>query len=179
MRLAHSMADTLITPLNDSFVDFDVLGTVDPVTFAVTGTSHFADMVRDGRRHRRVVDPCGHRLDRGAQPSVHAQFAQQALGGRGAESCTAPWLSRRGWLCRARDLPRILSTRTDGARRSRRDHTGYAPEPVARDRTAGGRGLLKALQLPLDERGLTARRSPGGMVRGRQIRWRCTTSSPE
>ena len=56
MRLAHSMADTLITPLNDSFVDFDVLGTVDPVTFAVTGTSHFADMVREARRQRRVVD---------------------------------------------------------------------------------------------------------------------------
>jgi chromosome partitioning protein len=29
-RLAHSMADTLITPLNDSFVDFAVLGTIDP-----------------------------------------------------------------------------------------------------------------------------------------------------
>jgi len=56
MRLAHSMADTLVTPLNDSFVDFDVLGTVDPVTFAVTGTSHFADMVREARRQRRVVD---------------------------------------------------------------------------------------------------------------------------
>ncbi len=28
------MADTLITPLNDSFVDLDVLGTVDPETFA-------------------------------------------------------------------------------------------------------------------------------------------------
>ena len=56
MRLAHSMADTLITPLNDSFVDFDVLGTIDPVTFAVTGTSHFADMVREARRQRRVVD---------------------------------------------------------------------------------------------------------------------------
>jgi chromosome partitioning protein len=56
MRLAHSMADTLITPLNDSFVDFDVLGTVDPVTFAVTGTSHFSDMVREARRHRRIVD---------------------------------------------------------------------------------------------------------------------------
>ena len=40
------MADTLITQLNDSFVDFDVLGTVDPVTFAVTGTSHFSVMVR-------------------------------------------------------------------------------------------------------------------------------------
>jgi chromosome partitioning protein len=56
MRLAHSMADTLITPLNDSFVDFDVLGTIDPVTFAVTGTSHFADMVREARRERRVID---------------------------------------------------------------------------------------------------------------------------
>ena len=56
MRLAHSMADTLITPLNDSFVDFDVLGTVDPVSYAVTGTSHFSDMVREARRQRRVVD---------------------------------------------------------------------------------------------------------------------------
>ena len=29
-RTAHSAADTLITPLNDSFVDFDLLGDVDP-----------------------------------------------------------------------------------------------------------------------------------------------------
>ena len=50
------MADTLITPLNDSFVDFDVLGTVDPATFAVTGTSHFSEMVREARRQRRTVD---------------------------------------------------------------------------------------------------------------------------
>jgi chromosome partitioning protein len=56
MRLAHAMADTLITPLNDSFVDFDVLGTVDPQTYALTGTSHYAEMVREARRHRRRVD---------------------------------------------------------------------------------------------------------------------------
>jgi chromosome partitioning protein len=56
MRLAHSMADTLITPLNDSFVDFDVLGTVDPTTFEVTGVSHYAVMVREARRQRRLVD---------------------------------------------------------------------------------------------------------------------------
>jgi chromosome partitioning protein len=55
-RLAHSMADTLITPLNDSFVDFDVLGTVDPQTFALTGTSHYSEMVREARRQRRMVD---------------------------------------------------------------------------------------------------------------------------
>jgi chromosome partitioning protein len=56
MRLAHSMADTLITPLNDSFVDFDVLGTVDPATFDVIGVSHYAEMVREARRQRRLVD---------------------------------------------------------------------------------------------------------------------------
>jgi chromosome partitioning protein len=55
-RLAHSMADTLITPLNDSFVDFDVLGSVDPETFAVVGVSHYAAMVKEARLHRRLVD---------------------------------------------------------------------------------------------------------------------------
>src|SRR5580692_12646904 len=55
-RLAHSMADTLITPLNDSYVDFDVLGSVDPTTYAVTGESHYARMVREARRQRRLVD---------------------------------------------------------------------------------------------------------------------------
>ena len=56
MRLAHSMADTLVTPLNDSFVDFDVLGTLDPQNFGVTGESHYAEMVREARRRRRLVD---------------------------------------------------------------------------------------------------------------------------
>src|SRR6202171_53167 len=56
MRLAHSMADTLGTPINDSFLDFDVLGTVDPATSSVTGESHYAEMVRDVRRKRRRLD---------------------------------------------------------------------------------------------------------------------------
>ena len=56
MRLAHSMADTLVTPINDSFLDFDVLGTVDPETYSVTGESHYAEMVRDTRRKRRQID---------------------------------------------------------------------------------------------------------------------------
>jgi chromosome partitioning protein len=56
MRLAHSMADTLVTPINDSYLDFDVLGTVDPVTYTVTGESHYAEVVRDMRRKRRQLD---------------------------------------------------------------------------------------------------------------------------
>ena len=52
-RLAHSMADTLITPFNDSFVDLSVLGTFDPETFALTGTTHYANMVEEARGQRR------------------------------------------------------------------------------------------------------------------------------
>src|SRR5512144_758370 len=56
MRLAHSMADTLVTPLNDSFLDFDVRATLDQTNFSVTGESHYAEMVREARRQRRLVD---------------------------------------------------------------------------------------------------------------------------
>src|SRR5216683_5211244 len=55
-RLAHSMADTLITPLNDSFVDLDVIGSIDPATYTVTGESQYAAMVREARRQRRMID---------------------------------------------------------------------------------------------------------------------------
>jgi chromosome partitioning protein len=50
------MANTLVTPLNDSFVDFDVLGTVDATTYAVTGESHYAQMVREARQQLRLAD---------------------------------------------------------------------------------------------------------------------------
>jgi chromosome partitioning protein len=56
MRLAHSIADTLVTPLNDSFLDLDVLATLDPVTLGVTGVSHYGELVRQTRRHRSSVD---------------------------------------------------------------------------------------------------------------------------
>lgn len=55
-RLAHSLADTLITPMNDSFVDFDVLGAVDPETFGVTGTSQYAQMVAEARNQRQRLN---------------------------------------------------------------------------------------------------------------------------
>jgi chromosome partitioning protein len=54
--LVHSMADTLVTPLNDSFVDFDVLGTVDPKTLELTGVSHYAKLVENARRERSLLN---------------------------------------------------------------------------------------------------------------------------
>jgi chromosome partitioning protein len=55
--VVHSLADTLITPLNDSFVDLDVLGIVDPVTFQIARASHYAFMVEEARHQRSLVTP--------------------------------------------------------------------------------------------------------------------------
>lgn len=55
-RLAHSVADTLITPINDSFVDLDLLATVDPDTFKVDKLSLYSEMVWDARKHRAMTD---------------------------------------------------------------------------------------------------------------------------
>lgn len=51
-QLAHTMADTLITPMNDSFVDFDLLARVDPTTGQVKGPSIYAEMVWGARQTR-------------------------------------------------------------------------------------------------------------------------------
>jgi len=60
-RLAHMHADTLITPLNDSFVDFDLLGDVNPQTLEVLRPSFYSEMVWNCRKtkaqtSRRPID---------------------------------------------------------------------------------------------------------------------------
>ena len=56
MRLAHLAADTLLTPLNDSFLDFGPLASVDPITHEVIEIGHYAAMVEQARRRRRLFD---------------------------------------------------------------------------------------------------------------------------
>ena len=51
-RSAHMHADTLITPLNDSFVDFDLLGDVNPQSLEVVRPSFYAEMVWACRKHK-------------------------------------------------------------------------------------------------------------------------------
>jgi chromosome partitioning protein len=51
-QVAHSLADTLVTPLNDSFVDFDMLARVDPATNTILGPSIYAEMVWSARQLR-------------------------------------------------------------------------------------------------------------------------------
>ena len=55
-RLAHSHADTIITPMNDSFVDLDLLAEIDPNTFEIKGPSVYTQMVEEQKSKRRIRD---------------------------------------------------------------------------------------------------------------------------
>jgi chromosome partitioning protein len=53
-RLAHSFADTLVTPLNDSLIDLDVLALVEPGTLRIVRPSHYAELVWDTKKQRAM-----------------------------------------------------------------------------------------------------------------------------
>jgi len=53
-RLAHVHADTILTPMNDSFVDFDVLGRLDAESGRITEPSLYAEIVWEARKHRAL-----------------------------------------------------------------------------------------------------------------------------
>jgi chromosome partitioning protein len=48
-------ADTLVTPINDSFVDFDLIGQVDPETFKVRRLSFYAELIWEARKKRALA----------------------------------------------------------------------------------------------------------------------------
>jgi chromosome partitioning protein len=54
-QLAHAAADTLVTPVNDSFVDFDLLARVDSETFSVQRPSVYSDFVWNCRKQRLLA----------------------------------------------------------------------------------------------------------------------------
>ena len=55
-RLAHSYADTLITPLNDSFVDLDMLVKVDSGSLDIIKPSTYSESVWEQKKHRMARD---------------------------------------------------------------------------------------------------------------------------
>lgn len=55
-RLAHSLSDTLVTPLNDSLVDIDVLAHIDPLTGETRELAHYARLVQRARKERLAID---------------------------------------------------------------------------------------------------------------------------
>jgi chromosome partitioning protein len=53
--LAHALADTLITPINDSFVDLDVIGTMAPSSEFKPRRSRYSEMVAMAGERRSLV----------------------------------------------------------------------------------------------------------------------------
>ncbi|MBN9007497.1 MAG: AAA family ATPase [Rhizobiales bacterium] len=154
MRLAHSMADTLVTPINDSFLDFDVLGTVDAATYAVTGESHYAEMVRDSRRKRRQLD--GATLDwivvRNRLSTMGSRNTQLVATGLRQLSLQLGFRAIDGFAERVvyrEFFPRGLTALDD------LDEVTLGTRPSLGHLTAREEvtGLLRQLKLPLDERG--------------------------
>ncbi|HEX8486681.1 MAG TPA: division plane positioning ATPase MipZ [Sphingomonas sp.] len=55
-RTAAALSNTLVTPINDSFVDFDLIGQVDPETFQVKRPSFYSELIWDVRKQRARAD---------------------------------------------------------------------------------------------------------------------------
>ena len=55
-RYGHAHADTLITPINDSFVDFSMLAKVDPDNHDIVQPSIYSEMVWEARKNRFAAD---------------------------------------------------------------------------------------------------------------------------
>jgi chromosome partitioning protein len=154
MRLAHSMADTLVTPINDSFLDFDVLGTVDPQTYAVTGESHYSEMVRDTRRKRRQLDGVSNDwiVVRNRLSMIGSRNKQLVADGLNELSFRLGFRSVDGFAERVvyrEFFPRGLTALDDidEATLGTRPNLGHV---TAREEVTS---LLRQLKLPLDERG--------------------------
>jgi chromosome partitioning protein len=154
MRLAHAMADTLVTPVNDSFMDLDVLGTIEPEAYVVTGESHYAEMVGNVRRKRRQLDAAStdwivvrNRL------SMHGSRDKQLVADSLNElSFRFGFRSIDGLGERAvyrEFFPRGLTALDDLDRAT----LGTRPSPVHMAARKEVTGLLSQLRLPLDERG--------------------------
>ena len=55
-RHGHSAADTLITPINDSFLDFDLLAKCDPENIEIGRPSLYAEFVWECRKRRLMAN---------------------------------------------------------------------------------------------------------------------------
>ena len=60
-RVAHGFADTLLTPLNDSFIDVDLLAHIDADSLRMESPSWYSEMVWEQRKRRKLSD--GHSID--------------------------------------------------------------------------------------------------------------------
>ncbi len=83
-QVAHSLADTLITPLNDSFIDFDLLARIDAKGEKILGPSVYSEMVWNARQLRaqaglKPIDWVVMRNRVGTQRMVNKEKMERAI----------------------------------------------------------------------------------------------------
>lgn len=83
-QVAHSLADTLVTPLNDSFVDFDLLAHIDSDGDRIIGPSVYSEMVWAARQQRaqaglKAIDWVVLRNRLGVQQMVNKMKIERAI----------------------------------------------------------------------------------------------------
>ena len=135
-KAAIGRCDTLVTPINDSFVDFDLIGQVDPDSYKVKRPSFYAEVVWDARKVRAKLD--GGTVDwvvlRNRLQHIEARNMKRVAAALG-ELSKRVGLPRDPRPVRTRHLSRTLSAGADaaGSRHDRGRGRVWATSPRARN----------------------------------------------
>ena len=156
MRLAHSLADTLVSPINDSFIDVDVFSRVHHDRAKRGAIAHYADLVLEARRRRRQVDAgmIDWVLLRNRVASIQSNNAKQIATSIGRLATELQFRTAEGLHDRVifRELFPIGLTALDPIEDGARGGILTNSQLAARDEIAG---LLDTLRLPVRAEGRT------------------------
>jgi chromosome partitioning protein len=169
--LAHAAADTLLTPMNDSMLDIDVLANLTPNFGTVSGVSPYAEVVRNAHKERLINDKIEidwvvvrNRLNNTntanhASVSTTLETLAKQLGFREAPGVTEQTIYREYFNMGLTGLDPLESLA--GVTRPTVHHMASRNEIL---------GLIESLNLPLSERGRHRKQA--------QLDWRRSASLP-
>ena len=143
-------ADTLVTPLNDSFVDFDLIGQVDAETFKVRRLSFYAELIWEARKKRSM------------------KTIADASAGRGRREMDWVVVRNRTGFTEARNMRRIEGALTELSKRvGFRVANGLSERVIYRELFPSGLTLLDKGHLgDLGTSHLVARQELRGLLAG-------------
>ena len=149
MRLAHSLADTLVSPINDSFIDVDVFSRVHHDRTQRGMVAQYAELVLEARRRRKQADAgiIDWVLVRNRVASIQSNNARQVAASLERLSSELKFRTAEGLHDRVifRELFPIGLTALDAIEEATRTGTLTASQTTARQEVLG---LVEALQLP-------------------------------
>jgi chromosome partitioning protein len=155
MRLAHSLADTLVSPVNDSYIDIDVFSRVHHDRAQRGRVAHYADLVLEARRRRRQADAglIDWVLVRNRVASIQSNNARQVSNSLSRLAPELQFRTAEGLHDRVifRELFPIGLTALDAIEDATRTGTLTSSQAGARKEIAT---LVETLQLPVHQAGL-------------------------